>query len=54
MVSYFTYLNYTAIREYNNRIENQLKGINQEIKELTNKKNKIQNARQVARAGMVG
>lgn len=56
MATYFTYLNYDANREYNNRIEAQLKDINKEIKELTHKKNKIQDEarRQVSRAGMVG
>lgn len=57
MVTYFTYLNYDAIREYNNRIEEQLKEINKEVKELTHKKNKImaEGGLQVAsRAGMVG
>ena len=56
MATYFTYLNYDANREYNNRIEAQLKEINKEIKELTHEKNKIQDEarRQVARTGMVG
>ena len=56
MLTYFTYLNYDANREYNNRIEEQLKEINKEVKELTHKKNKIQaeGGLQVARAGMVG
>ena len=56
MVTYFTYLNYDANREYNNRIEEQLKEINKEVKELTHKKNKImaEGGLQVTRAGMVG
>ena len=56
MVTYFTYLNYDANREYNNRIEEHLKEINKEVKELTQKKNKImaEGGLQVTRAGMVG
>ena len=41
MVTYFTFLNYDANREYNNRIEKQLKVINEDIKKLTHERNKI-------------
>ena len=55
MVTYFTFLNYDANREYNNRIEKQLKVINEDIKKLTHERNKIPTdaGRQLARAGMV-
>ena len=54
-MTYFTFLNYDANREYNNRIEKQLKVINEDIKKLTHERNKIPTdaGRQLARAGMV-
>merc|ERR1712107_101099 len=36
MVNYFTYLNYSSMKEYNSRIEKQLRDINQEIRTQTN------------------
>ena len=36
LANYFTYLNYTAMREYNSRTEKQLRDINSEIRKQTN------------------
>ena len=40
MLSYFTYLNHAAHREYNHRIEKQLKEMTQETRLLTKELNR--------------